>query len=149
MYYTSATQIYPNLWQGAEHAYRNYTIGKLDAIFLMANGCQPPDSEFNDVEVIRVPLEDRNPPKTGTFDRAEQTAHWVANAIMAGKKVLVSCASGYNRSGLVVALALRLLTGNSGIECVKLIQEKRPLALHNQAFVVFVLSLLSTTPLKK
>jgi hypothetical protein len=50
-----------------------------------------------------------------------------------GDKVLVHCTAGRNRSGLVNGCIL-WLDGMSGIEAVKLIQEKRPGALVNPVF---------------
>lgn len=53
----------------------------------------------------------------------------------AGRKVLVRCQAGLNRSGLVVALAL-LRMGYSASEAVALIRERRsPWALYNERFV--------------
>jgi len=56
-----------------------------------------------------------------------------------GKKVLVRCQAGYNRSGLVVALTLRMAYGMSADEAIDLIRTKRsPHALCNLDFVEYI-----------
>jgi protein-tyrosine phosphatase len=51
-----------------------------------------------------------------------------------GAQVLVTCRMGKNRSGLVSALALHLLTGQSGKACIQHIQSRRKGALRNPGF---------------
>lgn len=59
-------------------------------------------------------------------------------ALEAGKRVLVRCQAGYNRSGLVVALAL-LALGHTADEAIALIREKRSeWALCNQHFCDYI-----------
>ena len=61
-----------------------------------------------------------------------------------GKKVLIRCQAGWNRSGLVTALVL-MRDGMEAHEAIDLIREKRsPRALCNKNFVEF---LLNTNPL--
>lgn len=61
-----------------------------------------------------------------------------------GKKVLIRCQAGWNRSGLVTALVL-MRDGMEAHEAIDLIREKRsPHALCNKNFVEF---LLNTNPL--
>jgi protein-tyrosine phosphatase len=60
---------------------------------------------------------------------AEQVAQHVKN----GKTVLVTCMAGLNRSGMVTAMALYLLTGWSGSDVVNHIQMCRK-ALCNNTF---------------
>jgi protein-tyrosine phosphatase len=70
----------------------------------------------------------------------KQAAEMTADRVAAGKKVLVTCMAGLNRSGLVTAMALRKLTGAKGADIIKLIQTKREGALFNQTFVRYILS---------
>lgn len=65
------------------------------------------------------------------------------SAVMSGRKTLVRCAAGLNRSGLVVALALLQLPPFRGACCpnhaVALIQNKRSEhALHNPYFLEYI-----------
>lgn len=69
---------------------------------------------------------------------AKNYAKIVAMNVTHGDKVLVRCQAGYNRSGLVVALAL-LELGYSADDAINLIREKRsPHALHNEHFVRYI-----------
>jgi protein-tyrosine phosphatase len=56
------------------------------------------------------------------------------------KRVLVHCAQGYNRSGLVNGVILNV-DGMPGVDAVKLIREKRPGALFNLVFANYLESL--------
>ncbi len=68
-------------------------------------------------------------------------------ALDAGRKVLVRCYHGYNRSGLVVAHAL-VRRGHSAEEAIRLIRARRsPWALHNELFVEYLRTGLSTARL--
>ena len=91
----------------------------------LAQGSVPPDGvrvpfdvivlaamEFQNVrlpgyEVIRAPLDDSGPPPT-LAERAiiRDTAARIARRIRAGKRVLVTCHQGRNRSGVLAGLAL-------------------------------------------
>ena len=91
----------------------------------LAQGSVPPDGvrvpfdvivlaamEFQNVrlpgyEVIRAPLDDSGPPPTRT-ERAiiRDTAARIARRIRAGKRVLVTCHQGRNRSGVLSGLAM-------------------------------------------
>jgi hypothetical protein len=60
--------------------------------------------------------------------------HDVVTGVAAGRRVLVACAGGRNRSGLVLGLALRELLGCSGAEALRLVQLRREDALNNETF---------------
>lgn len=65
----------------------------------------------------------------------EHLAGLVAHDVAAGRRVLVRCQAGLNRSGLVVALAMIEL-GHSPEAAIALIRDRRsPHALFNQHFV--------------
>lgn len=71
----------------------------------------------------------------------EALADLAAEAVTAGRRVLVRCQAGLNRSGLVTALTLIRL-GYSAPAAIALIREKRsPDALFNQHFVVYLRTL--------
>jgi hypothetical protein len=74
-------------------------------------------------------------------------AEAVCAALEGGRKVLVRCYSGYNRSGLVIAHAL-VLDGHDTEEVIRLIRSRRsPWALHNERFVEYLRTGLSTARL--
>ncbi|MFD8083304.1 protein phosphatase [Kitasatospora sp. NPDC059722] len=61
-----------------------------------------------------------------------------AQAVRRGRRTLVRCHSGYNRSGLVVAGALALL-GHDTDRAIGLVRERRsPWALNNPVFVEYL-----------
>jgi protein-tyrosine phosphatase len=74
-------------------------------------------------------------------------AEAACEAVDAGRRVLVRCYHGYNRSGLVVAHAL-VRQGRSADEAIRLIRARRsPWALHNELFVEYLRAGLSTARL--
>jgi protein-tyrosine phosphatase len=74
-------------------------------------------------------------------------ARAASDAMDEGRKVLVRCYSGYNRSGLVVAQTL-VRRGGSADEAIRLIRTRRsPWALHNELFVDYLRTGLSTARL--
>lgn len=69
------------------------------------------------------------------------------DALEDGRRVLVRCFHGYNRSGLVVAHALAL-SGYTADDAIRLIRARRsPWALHNQLFVEYLRTGLTTARL--
>ena len=74
-------------------------------------------------------------------------AQAASEALDGGHKVLVRCYHGYNRSGLVVAQTL-VQRGGSADEAIRLIRTRRsPWALHNELFVDYLRTGLSTARL--
>jgi len=69
-----------------------------------------------------------------------------AMASEAGRRVLIHCAAGRNRSGLVCGLAVRSVLGCTGDQAISLMREKRDLTtgrngspvLSNELFQAFV-----------
>lgn len=58
-------------------------------------------------EVLKVPLDDSGPPPTPEERRLiYENARRVARRVLAGKRVLVTCHQGRNRSGVIAGLAL-------------------------------------------
>ncbi|MER5719840.1 protein phosphatase [Streptomyces sp. NPDC002132] len=74
-------------------------------------------------------------------------AQAACEALDGGRTVLVRCWHGYNRSGLVVAHAL-MLRGESADAAIRLIRSRRSSwALHNELFVEYLKTGLSTARL--
>ncbi|GAA2478416.1 hypothetical protein GCM10010276_13560 [Streptomyces longisporus] len=74
-------------------------------------------------------------------------AQAAGEALDEGRKVLVRCYHGYNRSGLVVAHAL-VHRGHVTEEAIRLIRSRRsPWALHNELFVDYLRAGLPTARL--
>lgn len=71
-------------------------------------------------------------------DGVRAAARLVADRIAVGRRVLVHCAAGLNRSGVVVARAL-MYRGFTASEAIRLVREARgPYALGNPYFVAWL-----------
>jgi protein-tyrosine phosphatase len=88
--------------------------------------------------ICEIPDDKENGLNDGGLFMVELIADLVADAVKSGKKVLVRCQAGYNRSGLVVAFALMRM-GYTGPQAIQLIRQKRsPHALCNERFVEYI-----------
>jgi len=74
-----------------------------DVIVLAAEEYQP---ELPGYEVMHVPLDDGPPPSAQDRARIRTAAREIARKVRAGKRVLVTCWQGRNRSGVLAGLAL-------------------------------------------
>lgn len=134
-----AHRLAPRLYQGsAPPAGPELRARGFDMLVLAAEEIQPPEQMFPGVRVIRAPSDDSSHIPEAT---AHPAAQEVARALRAGKRVLVTCAMGLNRSGIISALALWYATGRPGAECVAQVQNNRPNALCNGWFADYVSAL--------
>ena len=133
-----ASRIVPNLYQGSRP-----TPGGLPARcgFRIIAFCErewqpvPAGQHFPGVQAIHVPLADEDPLTDQTIFVARRGAKMLAHALREPRqRALVVCHAGLNRSGLVVALTIRELTGLSGKRCRQIVQACRHGALVNEAF---------------
>lgn len=69
---------------------------------------------------------------------AHQLAHFVAERLEAGRKVLICCKAGINRSSLLSALVVAEVLGCSRHDAADHIRRLRPGALSNQAFAAWL-----------
>lgn len=110
-----------------------------NVLVLCAKEFQPADSQYDGIEVLRCPLDDvPTLMRSSDLKRVRETAMSLARRLKHGDSVLVTCAMGLNRSGLVVAATLLAVTGKKpGPKAIiDLIRAKRSkLALGNKAFV--------------
>lgn len=74
--------------------------------------------------VLRVPLDDGPPPDHVTRMRIRRAAREIADHVSLGRRVLVTCWQGRNRSGVLAGLALTML-GMSPHEAVRRIRSRR------------------------
>lgn len=89
------------------------------------------------VKVIYAPNDDNpfEPPKREDLAVAVKAAREVADGLKDGRKTLVTCWAGRNRSGLVSSLALHLLLGIPGEKAVAMVKRARKPSLTNGQFV--------------
>ncbi|MET8828233.1 protein phosphatase [Streptomyces sp. NPDC004610] len=148
---TPWSEIVPGLWMGG-HEFRGRS-GQIGAAVVRG--------EFDLVQtLLRLPGHGPDPgvehqvwpipdgPLDGTqLAGVIRMARATADALDAGRTVLVRCFHGYNRSGLVVAQALTH-QGHSPDRAIRLIRARRsPWALHNDLFVEYMRTGLTTVRL--
>ncbi|MFG3227428.1 protein phosphatase [Kitasatospora sp. NPDC048194] len=79
-----------------------------------------------------------DPLSPGQLLAVQEAARYTATAVRQGRRTLVRCHSGYNRSGLVVSQAL-VEVGYGTDEAIRLVRERRsPWALNNPVFVDYL-----------
>ena len=128
-----ATAIAPRLWIGSKPPL-DCDLTNVDVLVLCAAEFQPDRMAFHGA-IWRCPIPD------DVLDKSEmrgvmKASAAVAKAIVEGKRVLVTCQMGLNRSALVIALALHQLTTMSGEQIVSHIRKHRGQnALFNPWFV--------------
>lgn len=112
-------------------------LERFQVLVLCAKEVQPSSRHFPYSTVVRCPFDDSldEPLSRHTARMVTQTANLVAWHLRRERRCLVTCNAGLNRSGLVTALTLHLMTGFPGFECVRIVQEERPGALFNPQFV--------------
>jgi protein-tyrosine phosphatase len=131
------SRIFTHLYQGARPPTGPTLLANgFDVVVLCAEEYQRPPAAFMGIRVLSCPYGDSfHTPLT--FDERRMiadTAARVAQATRGGARVYVSCAQGINRSGLVSALAVRQLTGCSGLEARRWVQKRRQGSLTNPIF---------------
>ncbi len=138
-------EIIPGLWMGG-HVYLDHdgipmpaTIrDEFDIVFSLHRERNPRFQPPTHIAHYYVPLDDEHSMSAGRLRDAKALATRVANAHTTGYRVLVRCHAGYNRSGLIVGLALRQL-GWDAPDAVELIRHQRSVyALHNPYFVELI-----------
>jgi hypothetical protein len=135
------SRVYPGLYQGSIPVADDIWNEGFSMVILAAQEHQP---EWllallpKDVKVIYVPLDDSLMSQLQPEEAvaACEVGRAVGRHIRKGGKVLVTCAMGLNRSGLISAFALYELTGWPAASLVHAIRQARGFcALSNPQFV--------------
>lgn len=114
------------------------TLQGIDVVVGVAKDRPVHSWDHPNVIVQHFSIVDDGPPEPNDRARAADAADFVLGHIAAGRKVLVSCYAGLNRSGWVVALVLKK-KGMTGKDAVKLIRERRGYsALSNEFFEALI-----------
>ncbi len=112
------------LWMGACPPF-DRDLPEIDMLVLCAREIQPKASEIAyRGQVLRCPLPDDRL-TTDEMHAAVAAAKTVATARVAGRRVLITCMQGRNRSGLVTALSLGMTTRASPAQIIELIRKRR------------------------
>lgn len=104
------------LWQGGSFA--TPTLDKFDAVLTLYRSAPPVEAGVRHLQWI-IPDGDTPP-----VDELQQHVNWVANHWRAGRRVLVRCQAGLNRSGLIVAKVL-IDAGGTPDEVIRHMRTKR------------------------
>ncbi len=132
----SMARILPKLYQGSAPPFGRWVGDHFKVLVLSADEHQPFHHFFPTTqEIVRLSLDDSGPPPTDLeLDQARWAGQVVAERVLAQERTLVTCWQGRNRSGLVVALAVRRLLGVTGGEALTIVRMRRPGALTNDHF---------------
>jgi hypothetical protein len=131
-----AQQVSPRLWIGPAPPVDRDLLD-LDIIVLAAQEVQP-DMPCYHGRVIRCPLPDREL-NVQELKQAALCGVTIAQAIANGRRVLVTCRAGLNRSALLVGIALGQLTTMTADQVIALIRARRSAeALSNPSFVALL-----------
>lgn len=132
-----ADRVARRLWQGSL-PWEGLDPRQFPLLVLCAKEYQP-RGQFPGVTVIHVPLDDSGVPMLPEEKHAAiVAARIVWRELAAGRRVLVTCAAGLNRSGLVSALSL-MRGGVPSARAIAAVRRARgPNALSNPYFVRFL-----------
>lgn len=141
----AASRILDGLWVGAAPPPGDYS-DRFDVIVLTADEYQPDAGMFPGVRVRHFPFDDSGQPTDRDLATAWDAAETVARYLRRGMRVLVTCRMGRNRSALVAALALYLVTEAPGEDILALVRDRRTdavgvRALSNRAFQAYLRAL--------
>lgn len=129
-----ATRLWPKLYQGS-YPLTPIARAGFHVLVLCAQEAQSRSDEPG-LLTLRCPLNDNGDDITrAEWRRAVEMGRRVAALVASGRRTLVTCAAGRNRSGLVCAIALYELSLLSGKQCVEHIRVRRLGALTNDSFV--------------
>lgn len=127
-----ASNIVKRLWVGSAPPF-DRDLPDFDVLALCAIEVQPQTLAFSK-RVIRVPIHDSVPTKQEA-ELAIGAGRAVASELAAGRRVLVTCRAGLNRSALIASIALAQLTRMPAIKIIELMRTRRaPAALGNPHF---------------
>lgn len=132
------SQIEDNLWMGGCPV-SGIRLDQYFDVILNLYCCEPYRVDREKVLYREAPLDDWReiPP----LDTIVGLAEWVSDRLNEGKRVLVHCQAGLNRSGLITAFTL-MMRGRSAEEAIKLLRQKRcELVLCNQEFEKFLMGI--------
>lgn len=121
------------LWVGGKPPF-DRDLPEFDTLVLCAHELQPAVLGFGR-QVVRVPLPD-SALTTDEIRRAIMGGREVGAALAAGRRVLVTCYAGLNRSALVASLGLGMVTKMTPVQIITLMRTNRSHhCLHNPHFV--------------
>jgi len=106
-----ADHVAGRLYMGGFCGPSRWLLDTFDVIVCCARELQPAGGVYGQMPVIRAPLDDDGPLSLADLRVLRRAGKQVRWALDVGRKVLVTCHMGRNRSGVVSALALMLPRG--------------------------------------
>lgn len=138
----------PNLCMGGAVVDADGLFEEFDAVVLCAEEWQPeiiPPENDRSKEVFRLPLIDVDSPVAVSSSLMGNVAKTVAKLHTLhreGRRILITCMAGRNRSGIVTALLLRKILGVTSDQAIEMVRAARgPHALSNPTFVRYLKSI--------
>lgn len=136
------TELLPGrLWQGGMPVDFDWVVGhRVDLLVDLsdADSVAPADPVAG-LTYLKCPLVDGDELPDETL--LHGLARLVADLVRDGRRTLVHCTFGRNRSGLLAALVLRELEGLAGAEALRRVQGLRPGDVNNRVFADWLGSL--------
>lgn len=136
--------IVPNLAQGSYPEPPKSAFEHFDVVVFAAEELQPRFKAPQGCYLFKVPLDDDpyRPLPVEVQKILVDVAQRVGAFLTQGHKILVTCAQGRNRSGIITALVLMNCFGMSGKEAIRTVRRKRRGhdALANPMFEQFLLN---------
>jgi protein-tyrosine phosphatase len=136
-----ANKIIDNLYMGSAPPTDSVNLSKdFDCLILSAIEFQPPDHYYKGLDIHRALINDDGSPMTfKEMQYAIRAASYTIKKLNEGKRVLVTCWQGRNRSGIITALVLTFGYGKTPTESINMIRDSRGSgALGNDQFVSFL-----------
>lgn len=133
-YLNDYNEVYPRLWVGSHQGSRDET-DQFDLIVHCAEGLRPDPK--NKKKSYHDGFHDAELNESAEF-KIRCNAELVLREWKAGKTVLVTCAAGLNRSGVVAAYALCLLGVLPEFAIAKVRKARGVGAISNESFVRFL-----------
>ena len=137
-------EVLPRLWQSGLPEDWSDLRHRYDVVVDLADpGPGPSADDLGGVTWLKVPLEDGDELPDGLL--LDHLTALVAAMVRDGRRVLVHCTFGKNRSGLLMALLVRELLGCDGPTALERVRAVRHRAVNNEVFSDWVSGLPAPT----
>ena len=126
-------EVLPGLWWSGLPDDWTRLRGQVDAVIDLSDpGPGPSSDDLGELTYVKAPLEDGETlPEPVLLDHLTGL---VVDLVRQGRRVLVHCTFGKNRSGLVMALVVREVLGCDGATALARVRAVRERAVNNDAF---------------
>ena len=135
-----ACEVLPGLWQSGLPDDWAQIRQLVDAVVDVADiGPGPTADDLGDITYVKAPLEDGEDLPDEVL--LTHLTGLVADLVRQGRRVLVHCTFGKNRSGLLMTLIVRELLGCDGSTALARVREVRDRAVNNEGFAEWLSAL--------